>query len=87
MYNQRDVKEKSQLSSHMSSHLVCDVVVSKFQDVPCQVAHGVQSHGAVLKEMSACGEEKFHSGASLDSIDCHCLTPNMKLSVTILLEI
>lgn len=41
-----------------SPDLVCDVVVGELHDVPCQVAHGVQRHGAVLEEMSACGEEK-----------------------------
>lgn len=36
-----------------SPDLVRDVVVGKLHDVPCQVTHSVQRHGAVLKEMSA----------------------------------
>lgn len=48
-----------------SPHLVCDVIVGELHDVPCQIAHGVQRHGAVLEEMSACGKEKsFQSTVS-----------------------
>lgn len=41
-----------------SPDLVGDVVVGELHDVPCQVAHGVQRHGAVLEEVSARAREK-----------------------------
>lgn len=47
-------KDESALSTEKASpDLVCDVVVGELHDVPGQVTHGVQRHGAVLEEMSA----------------------------------
>lgn len=56
------------ISERASPDLVCDVVVGELHDVPCQVAHGVQRHGAVLEEMSACSGDKkpFESTVSAE---------------------
>lgn len=71
----------------MSTHLVCDVVVCELQDVPRQVAHCVQSHRAVLEEVSTCGEGTLNStapGSSSHFIDCCFPNVRDKLPITII---
>lgn len=79
-----------QLHWHRSAHLVSDVIVSELQDVPRQIAHGIQGHGAVLEEMSAFGEGTFKLDCPWSQLTFDKLLfpyAKHKLSVTIILEI